>query len=566
MVYILGIISYMHDTSASLIRDGKIIAAAEEERFVREKHTEAFPENAINYCLKKAGITIDEIDHVAVSWVPWKGIIHNSTVILAQALRNPYLFKSRFDRGQGYLGQMNSVFRIKSMIIKKFRPRRDINIHFIDHHLAHAASCYMLSKFKNAAILTMDGMGEKATILMAKGYGNRIKKIKEVNYPHSVGHFYSLFTKFLGFKTHSGEGKIMGLAPYGNPEVFRKKFSSLYSVDDRGNFRLNTNIAAYQMCQKNRYTDEMLSMFGKPRIPESKITQRHCDIAASLQWATEHIGVKLANYLHKKTNSDSLCMAGGVMLNSAMNYKILNKTPFRDIFIHPASNDAGTSLGAAVFLYNKLTKKRTDFNSVYLGPDYDDEEIKKALDKAGVDYDKCESPQKDAARSLYDGRIIGWFQGRMEWGPRALGNRSILADPRNREMKDILNSRVKHREGFRPFAPSVLAEYYKEYFRIDIPVPHMLIIADVIDDKKKIIPAVTHIDGTARLNTVTKEENPDYWELINEFRRLSRVPVILNTSFNIRGQPIVENPEQALECFLNTGIDILYIGNYVVRK
>jgi len=569
MGYILGVTS-MDDASATLIKDGRIIAAAAEERFTRIKHYSGFPENAIRYCLKETGITVNDVVHIAYSWVPWKGIFRNTLEIIKELPKNKSLFKSRATRGPGYLKERLFILRLKDIVKKRFNHngKNPLRIHFIEHHLAHAASCYYLSPFKKAAILTMDGMGEKTTIMIAKGDADKITKLKEVNYPHSIGHFYSTFTSFLGFKIHSDEGKIMGLASYGNKETYKEKFSKLFSIDDNGNFRLNTPVVSYQTANQGIHSKKFLSMFGKPRIPETKLSTRHYDIAAGLQSAVEEIGVKLAKCAYKLTKSKNICLAGGVALNSAMNCRILEELPFENIYIQPAAGDDGTSLGAAVYISNKIGEQpvRMEMKNAYLGTHYSDQEIKKDLDRLNLDYTLIKDPSKEAAKLISKGKIVGWFQGRMEFGPRALGNRSILADPRDPTMKDKLNAKVKHRESFRPFAPSVLIEHYKDYFKVDVPVPHMLLITDVIESKKKIIPSVTHVDGTARLQTVDNKINQLYWGLINHFYQITGVPVILNTSFNTRGKPIVESPSDAIECLLSTDMGYLFIGNFIVKN
>lgn len=567
-MYILGL-NLAHDSSAALVRDGLIIAAAEEERFIKKKHTNSFPYNSIRFCLEKAQIKIHDIDYVACSWVPWRGILHNSSIILKDLIKSKPIFSVRINRGNEYLKETIKIFFAKNYLQKLSHQKKiSLKIRFIEHHMAHAAGAFFVSPFKEAAILTIDGMGEKTTTLFAKGKYKKIIQLDKILYPHSLGNLYSIFTEFLGFKALSDEGKVMGLASYGNKEKYKLKFNKLLSIDDHGFFKVNFDLTAHQASYGNNSIKDIISLFGPPRKLGDKITQHYCDIAAGLQYIIEKVGIKLAKHLYNLTKSKNLCLSGGVALNSVMNHKILNETPFENIYIQPASNDAGTSVGAALYLYHqkskgRLAKQETD---VYLGPEYGNDQIEKSLKDFKLNYSFCRNPTKEAAKKIAKSKIIGWFHGRMEFGPRALGNRSILADPRIPEMKDVLNKNIKFRESFRPFAPSVLAEDYNSFFKISTLSPNMLLIADVIKKKRNKIPAVTHVDGTARLQTVEKNTNKLFWELISEFKDLTGIPVILNTSLNVRGDPIAENPEDAIKTFLKTGMDYLFIGNFIVDK
>ena len=443
----------------------------------------------------------------------------------------------------------------------------------VEHHIAHASASYFCSGFNSAAILSLDGSGEIATTLMAIAQGNKIKKLKEIHFPYSIGLLYNTVTQFLGFRIDSGEGKVMGLAPYGKP-TYSKEFEKVIYPTKDGGFKMDMSYFRYHYTgnkKKPFYSKKFIKIFGIPRIPESEITKRDEDLAATLQDATEKIGVHLAKYLYDLTKEKRLCLSGGVALNSVMNFKILQETNFDEVYIYPASHDGGTAIGAALYVYYSLLNNplKPVNQSPYLGPEYSDNEIEKSLKNFNLKYEKIDNKDKLAkigAQLVHEGKIIGWFQGRTEIGPRAFGNRSILCRPYPEEMKKILNERVKHREGFRPFAPSAKIERYKEFFEIDIPSPYMLLVCNTRKEKLKELSAITHVDGTARLQTVSKEENELYWKLIDEYEKLSGIPVILNTSFNVRGEPIINSPDDAIKCFLKTHMDALIIGNFLVKK
>ncbi len=566
-MYILGISAFQHDSSACLLRDGKLLSAVEEERFSRHKHDGRFPYGAINYCLEEAGITINDIDHVAFFWNPWlnahRRIFHFIT----------HLPKSiNYLKGQTgiYVGAWFGMIRAGTYLKKISgydKNKAKFKFHYVEHHIAHAASAFFLSPFKEAAILSVDGLGEWASTLLADGEGSRIKKIKEVYFPNSLGAFYTTITTYLNFKRNCDEYKVMGLAAYGKP-VYYDKFKKILIPGDDGSFRIDKSYFDYVYGKDPYFSKKFIDVFGPPRKGTEKINQRHMDIAASAQKILEDIIVGLADFLYKNTGHTNICVAGGVGLNGLANTEILKKTPFKNIYIQPAAYDAGAALGAAYYVYNGLLRNSRNFTmtDVYYGPCYSDDEIEKELKACKLKYEKHENIARKGAELLTKGKIIGWFQGRMEFGPRALGARSIIADPRNPDMKDIINICVKHREEFRPFAPAILAEHCGEFYDMDRPSPFMLLVYDTRSDKRNTIPAVTHVDGSGRVQTVDKSGSSPYRALIEEFYKITGVPVILNTSFNIMGEPIVTNPEQAIRCFYTTGIDCLILGSFLIEK
>ena len=561
--YILGISCFYHDSAAALIKNGEIIAAAQEERFTRVKHDASFPINAINYCLNEADIHPEDIDYIVFyenPFLKFERILFTNIATFPKSL-------------QQFLLATKSWIKEKLWVESIIRERLDYDgeVLFGKHHLSHMASAFYTSPFKKSAILTMDGVGEWATASYGIGKDNKIEIIKEMRFPHSLGLLYSAFTYYLGFKINNGEYKVMGLAPYGKPRYYDRIMNELIDLKSDGSIQLNLKYFAFHYGLKmiNR---RFAVLFGGPsRKPDEPFTERHKDIAASIQKATETIVLKMADYVYQETKIKNLCLAGGVALNSVANGKLLKKSRFDNIYVQPAATDAGGALGAALSVwYNTLKNKRIYMGreNIYLGPSFTDEEIVSVLKQYPVKYEKYTPDQlvKRTAKLLADGRIVGWFQGRMEWGPRALGNRSILADPRRAEMKDKINKYVKHREAFRPFAPAVLSEYAEEYFEIDRESPWMLFTVPVKKEKQKKIPAVVHIDGSARVQTVSEKDNPLFHQLLKEFYKITGIPVLLNTSFNIKGQPIVCSPEDAINTFLKTGLDILVINNYICRK
>lgn len=567
-MYILGI-NTGRNTSAALIKDGEIIAAAEEERFIREKGTSKFPINAIRFCLEFEKINLNKVDYIVFPYDLRIGVWKLFKVFIRyfpKSLQALFVRLQKMLVPENFISLLSKNFKVSKKEIKK-------KLRKIEHHLAHSAVAYFVSGFESSAILSIDGSGEVATALLAIAKDNKIIKLKEIYFPNSVGLLYNTVTQFLGFKIDNGEGKVMGLAPYGKPS-YAKEFSDIIWTTSDGGFKMNMKYFRYHYTANKKqpfYSRLFVKKFGPPRVRESEITERDEDLAATLQDVTEKIGIHLAKHLYKLTKERNLCIGGGVALNSVMNFKILQDTSFENIYIYPASHDGGTAIGAALYLYYTILNnpKRNVTQTPYLGPSYSNDEIENALKKFNLGYKKVEETNEIArigAKYISEGKIIGWFQGRLEIGPRALGNRSILCAAYPAEMKDILNERVKHREGFRPFAPTVKIERYKEYFEIDTPSPYMLLVCKVKKEKIKEIPAITHIDGTARLQTVSKEENPLYWKLIDEYEKITGCAVILNTSFNVRGEPIVCSPEDAIKCFLKTYMDALIIGKYIVEK
>ncbi len=559
-MYILGISAFYHDAAAALVKDGKLVAAASEERFSRKKHDERFPFHAIDYCLGTEKISVQDLDYVA---------FYDKPFVKFERLLLTYL--SYFPRGiKSFLTAMPIWLKRKlwTKIIIQKELGFEKEILFCDHHLSHAASAFLVSPFEEAAILTLDGVGEWSTATHGIGKGTDITLIHEIRFPHSLGLLYSAFTYYLGFRVNSAEYKVMGLAPYGKPTYY-DKVRELVDIRDDGSFMLNMKYFEYPygLRMTNGHFDRLFG--GPPRVPESRLTQREFDIAASIQEVTDEIMVKAANHLYKETGCKNLCLAGGVALNCVANGKILRETPFEHLFIQPAAGDAGGALGAAFYLYNTILRNPRSFvmEDAYYGPEYGREEIKQFLDKHGIPYTELtqEVLVKRVAKLIDQQHVVGWFQGRMEFGPRALGNRSILADPRNPKMKDILNLKIKFREGFRPFAPTVLEERVADYFEFNGASPFMLLVAQVREDKR-VIPSVTHVDGSARLQTISRTSNPLYYDLISEFEKRTGLPVIINTSFNVRGEPIVCTPLDAYRCFMRTKMDDLVMGPFLLSK
>ncbi len=560
-MYILGISCFYHDSAACLIKDGEIIAAAQEERFTRKKHDPDFPEHAVNYCLREAGIGTDDLDYVGFYDKPF---VKFERILLTYIATFPKSFAS-FSKSMPVW--LKDKLWTKRIIHEKVGFEKEIL--FINHHQSHAASSFLVSPFEESAILTIDGVGEWATATYGVGKGTNIEIIKEINFPHSLGLLYSAFTYYLGFKVNSAEYKVMGLAPYGKPVYFDLIMKELIDVKEDGSFKINMKYFAYDygLTMTNGKFDEL---FGEPpREPETKIEQKQMDLAASVQKVTEEIVLRMSNYIHKETGSKNLCMAGGVALNCVSNGRVLREGPFENIFVQPAAGDAGGAMGVAKFIYHSLldNPRQEGIRNSYFGPEFSNEEIKKYLNEINVKYHELSRDEllKKTATLIQEQNVIGWFQGRMEFGPRALGNRSIIADATNAENRDVVNLKIKFRESFRPFAPSVLAEKADEYFELDCPSPYMLLVADVRENKR-IIPAVTHVDHSARIQTVTREENEIYYDLIKEYEKISGIPVIINTSFNVRGEPVVCTPHDAYMCFMRTNMDYLVVGNFLLDK
>lgn len=584
---ILGLSAFYHDSAACLIKDGIIVAAAQQERFSRIKHDHAFPDDAVNYCLKEGGITAKELDYVVfydkplikferiletyVSYAPrgWASFLMAMPLWLKQKLHLPNLIKKSLD----YEGK----------------------ILFPEHHESHAASAFFPSPFKRAAFLTMDGVGEWTTTSFGVGEGNKIRIDYEIKFPHSLGLLYSAFTYFTGFKVNSGEYKVMGLAPYGEPKYVDAILNELIDIKEDGSFKLNMDYFTYPygLTMTGKAFEKL---FGGPaRTPEAKLTQREMDLAKSIQVVTEEVMIRTARHIKKVTGEKNLCLAGGVALNCVGNGRILREGPFEEIWIQPAAGDAGGALGAALFAWHQLLGNERvaddahDMQSgTYLGPAYNEKEIKDFLDGHGYPYEYLENGNVPSrvADLVAEGKVIGWFQGRMEFGPRALGARSIIGDARNPKMQSQMNLKIKYRESFRPFAPSVLMEEVNKFFELDRPSPYMLLVANVdekirrsmTDDEDRLwgidklnvarseIPAITHVDYSARIQTVHKDTNPLYHETIAAFHEKTGCPVIVNTSFNVRGEPIVMSPEHAYLCFMRTEMDYLVLGPFLLDK
>lgn len=558
---ILGISCYYHDSAAALLRDGEIIAAAQEERFTRIKHDADFPANAIRYCLKQGGIEGKDLDHVGFYDKPF---IKFERILMTYLQTFPRSMRAFMEAMPQW---METKLWAPALIKKELAfPRKII---FAEHHMSHAASSFLVSPFEESAIITTDGVGEWSTTTMGIGRGNNITLLREIRFPHSLGLLYSAFTYYLGFKVNSAEYKVMGLAPYGEPtfaDIIKKE---LIQIRDDGSFRMNMKYFAYHygLRMTNSKFDKLFG--GPPRDPEGKIEQRHKDIAASIQKVTEEVVLNMARALYNETKLKKLCMAGGVALNCVVNGRVLRETPFEEIFIQPAAGDAGGAVGVAAFVYHTLLgKPRTiPWKHAYLGPEFSTQEIREYLDKNNARYKEYDRKEllEITAQLIADQKVVGWFQGRMEFGPRALGNRSILADARNPANKDVVNLKIKFRESFRPFAPSVLIERSPEYFELDCPSPYMLLVAQVKPDKR-VIPSVTHVDGSARIQTVAREDNPLFYDLIKEFEKQTGCPVIINTSFNVRGEPIVCTPHDAYLCFMRTNMDYLVIDRFILDK
>ena len=594
MKTILGISAFYHDSAATILVDGKIIAAAQEERFTRKKHDSDYPFNAVEFVLDYANIKLNDVDQVIFFEKPFLKFERLLETYVAFAPRG---FKSFCMAMPIWLKE--KLFQ-KNLLFKKLKKHDqnfndDRKIYFCDHHLSHAASAFFPSPFEEAIVLTADGVGEWATTTVAIGKANNLEIKKEIHFPHSLGLLYSAFTYYTGFKVNSGEYKLMGLAPYGKPIYENKIKNKLIDIKEDGTFHLDQ--AYFNYATGTTMTNKKFNnLFGQDRrdSKKEKLTQFHMDIAASIQKVTEDIMIKLAKSLKEEFNISNLCLAGGVALNCVANGKILKENIFDNIWVQPAAGDAGGSLGAALALWHieqnnsRKVNLKDDMQGSYLGPEYSQKQIEEQLDKAGAKYKTLNEEEliEKAANSISKGKAIGWFQGRMEFGPRALGGRSILGDPRSSEMQKNLNLKIKFRESFRPFAPSILKEDLKEWFDIDIDSPYMLMVSNVkkdkiikmTEDQKKLfgidklnikkseIPAVTHVDYSARIQTVHKETNEKYFKLIQKFKKMTNCPLLVNTSFNVRGEPIVNTPLDAFKCFMGTGLDKLVIGNCYLDK
>jgi carbamoyltransferase len=562
---VLGISCFYHDAGAALVRDGQLVAAAEEERFNRKKHYSDFPELAVAYCLKEAGVTIDEVDHIVFYEKPFQKFNRILETILAYW---PLTYASWLKGMPQWLGQKLAM---GGDIQKHLGTEQEIL--FCQHHLSHAASAFLVSPFEESAIITADGVGEWTTTGWGVGRGNQIEMHQELRFPHSVGLLFSAITAYLGFRVNDAEWKVMGLAPYGEPK-YVDKFREVVDIKDDGSIRFDLRYFAHGYSTKRMFNARWERLFGQPQRPrEAELTDFHRDIAHSGQKIVEEIMVKMAAHVHRETGMKNLCLAGGVGLNCVANWRILQETGFENIYIQPAAGDSGGALGAAFYVYNSVLNNPREFrmDHAYWGPSFENDEIKRALNLMGAEYEYIEDEAALLDRVvdwIIEGKVIGWFQGRLEFGPRALGARSLVADARNPKMKDIINAKVKFREAFRPFAPSVIREKAHEYFEMPegMDMPFMLLVPKVRKEKHGVIPAVTHQDGTGRVQTVTEEQNGRYYRLIKAFGERTGVPVVINTSFNVRGEPIVCTPRDAYNTFNNTGIDVIVMGNYLITE
>ncbi|HET7763733.1 MAG TPA: carbamoyltransferase [Burkholderiales bacterium] len=591
---ILGISAFYHDSAAALVTDGDITAAAQEERFSRKKHDARFPRHAVEYCLKEAGIALDAVDHVVFYDKPFLKFERLLETYLAFAPHGLQSFSMAIP-----VWLREKLFQ-KSLLkreLKRFAPEYDWEkrLLFAEHHQSHAASAFFASPFREAVVLTMDGVGEWATTSVGFGSGNHLEMRREIHFPHSIGLLYSAFTYYTGFKVNSGEYKVMGLAPYGEPKYAKLILDRLVDLKPDGSFRLNLDYFDYctGLRMTNKAFDELFG--GPPRKADELLVQRHMDLAASIQAVTDEIVLRLTRSLAAETGAENLCLAGGVALNCVANGKVVRDRSFKRIWVQPAAGDAGGALGAALCAYHLFRGQPRELNGAldlmhgsYLGPAFGQADIERRLNAAGARFDTVSDQQliEQTADALAAGNAVGWFQGRMEFGPRALGARSILGDPRSPSMQSVLNLKVKYRESFRPFAPSVLREDVGDWFEMDCDSPYMLLVADVLEQHRRemtaeekalfgiqklnvprsSIPAVTHVDYSARIQTVHEETNPRYHALISAFKARTGCPVLVNTSFNVRGEPIVCTPEDAFSCFMGTEIEVLAVGNCYLRK
>ncbi|MES2637860.1 MAG: carbamoyltransferase [Myxococcota bacterium] len=560
-MHILGVSCFYHDAAACLLSDGRVVAAASEEAFTRKKHDSRLPVEAIRYALGEAGIQAGDLSAIIYYDKPIRK--------LDRSLRT---FIDTFPSGFGaFIRKMPHLAGVQLRLPSELKKELGYTgaVLYSEHHLSHAASAFYCSGWEEAAILTVDGVGEWATSSWGVGRGGQIQLTGETRFPHSLGLLYSAVTLYLGFKVNSAEYKVMGLAPYGEP-LYVDKIRQLIHVAPDGTFRLDMRYFAFDRGER-MYNAAFEHLFGRPGRPieEGELEQFHKDVARSLQVVVDDVMVRLATTVVKETGVKKLCLAGGVALNCVANGEILRRAPVDDIYIQPSAGDAGGAMGAAFVAWNGLLKKPRGprLESVYLGPGYEEPTVKAALDAAGAVYRRFDRDEllAETVSQLTNGKVVGWFQGRMEWGPRALGHRSILGDPRHPEMRDIINRKIKMREGFRPFAPAVLEEACADWFQLDRPSPYMLLVAPVREDKPP-LPSITHVDGSARIQTINRDQDALYYDLIKAFGEKTGVPVLINTSMNVRGEPMVCSPEDAWRCFMRTEMDVLVAGPFVLRK
>jgi carbamoyltransferase len=574
-MFVLGINAFHGGASAALVQDGRLLAAVEDERFRRAKYWAGFPSESIKWCLQQAGISPQDLDHVAISRDP---SAHLAQKVLFALRRRPS-FAAIKDR----VSNMAAVRDVKAAFCRSLgiEPASlRAQFHNVEHHRAHMASAFFVSPYEEAAILSIDGMGDFVSTMVGRGSGNRIEVDDSVMFPHSLGIFFTALTQWLGFPHYGDEGKVQGLAPYGEPK-YLDEMHKMVRLLPRGGFELNLDYFVHHAQGVDMtwddgsptigtlFSQKVVDLLGEPRQPRTPLTEQHLHVAASMQAMLEQAEFHIVRDAHARTGKSALCLAGGVALNSSFNGKILPGTEFSDIYIQPAAGDAGTSVGAAYYVFHQVLGHPRCFEMThsYTGPAYSHQEIRDTLDRRGLGYRDLTDTElhRETAGLIREGNVVGWFQGAAEWGPRALGNRSILADPRRTDMKEILNARIKHREAFRPFAPSILAEHTAEYFEQSYPDPFMLKVYKVRAEMREKIPAVTHVDGTGRLQTVTADVNPRYSSLIREFGEQTGVPVVVNTSFN-DNEPIVCTPDEAINCFERTHMDVLVLGNALLRK
>jgi carbamoyltransferase len=580
---ILGLNAFHGDAAACIVVDGQLIAAVEEERFTRVKHWAGLPVQSISYCLNEAGINLSDVDHIALNRNPKANFLKKA---LFAFQKHPSL-NLITDR----LKNASKVLDLKSILCREFNiqhPKLKTDFHNVEHHVAHLASTFLVSPFDKAAIVSIDGFGDFVGAMWGTGRGNQIEIAHRTFFPHSLGLYYLAFTQYLGFPKYGDEYKVMGLAAYGEPE-FMKDMKQIVRTNSNEDFELDLDYFIHHsegvsMTWEHGepymgpvFSKKLEGLLGSAREKETDIGQKHKDVAASMQKRYEEVFFHILNYVYGKTRCHQLALAGGCAMNSLANGKIFHNTPFKEVYIQPAAGDAGGAVGAAYYVWNQILNQPRSFvlEKPYLGPEYREDEVKVEVERRKQELGKenCEisifhnqeSLCEKTAKEIAEGKVVGWFQGRMEWGPRALGNRSIVCDPRRTDMKEILNLKIKRRESFRPFAPSIHLEATGEYFEIDYPDPFMLKVYPIRPEKRSVISAVTHVDGTGRLQTVRREDNPLYWQLIEEFRKITGVPVVLNTSFN-ENEPIVCKPSEALDCFLRTKMDVIVLGNYFIKR
>lgn len=563
-MYILGLND--SNSSAAIIKNGKLLAAARQERFDRKKFSDSYPYEAVDYCLKTAGVQLKDIDHVTFAWNPGHEIepFDSAATVRQHKHLLHYVPNNLLRHIQGDKRNKKISFIDQQINFSEGK----INLNFVPHHYAHAASAFFVSPFEKAAVLTIDAYGDDITHQFFVGEGNRLRPLGQTQFPYSMGQVYAGITQYLGYRANCDEWKVMGLAAYGEPEYYEKFKKLIFFDTHKGELRFDLDYFTYYLWSPRRYSDLFIDTFGPERNPAEELSRRHINIAASFQKRVEEVVLEMCEYLKAKTGLKNLCLAGGVAMNSKMNGRIQAESGFSEVWVQPSADDAGCSLGGCFYYWNQVLGKKRKFvmKNDYWGPGFSDQEIKKALDDSLVVYEHLADPEKEAAKSIAQNKVIGWFQGRMEFGQRALGNRSILADARDPGMKDKINKLIKHREWYRPFAPSVLEKYQKDFFEMGSSSLFMQKVYVVNKNKRNIIPAVVHKDATARVQTVTKETNARYWKLIDEFRKITGVPVILNTSFNDNDEPIVCTPKEAIRSFFGTGIHELYIGGYRISK